>query len=318
MQSTARFRYHGTGGSLFGLVLVNAILTVLTLGIYSFWAKTKVRAFHHAHTEADGDRFAYHGTGGELLRGALRALGVILVIGLVLVGMMMVFAGGAASETAQVALTLVVYAVIGVLTMAAINLTRRYRLSRTSWRGIRFSFHGETGAFTKMMLRGSLLSLVTLGFYTPFFQSQRRAFLVEHTRFGTEPFLYDGEGRALLGDFLKAVLLTIPTLGLSWIWYAAFRHRYFWSHTRMRGGQFVSTVTGGGLFALYATNLLLVMFTAGIGMPWAITRMHAFWCDNLRLAGTVDWASIEQHTHAANAMGEGLADSLDMDVGLGL
>ena len=64
--TTARLRYHGTGGSLFGLMFVNALLTVITLTIYSAWAKTKVRVFHWSHTELDGDRFAYHGTGGEL------------------------------------------------------------------------------------------------------------------------------------------------------------------------------------------------------------------------------------------------------------
>lgn len=65
-----------------------------------------------------------------------------------------------------------------------------------------------------MMARGTLLPIVTLGFYTPFFQSERRTYLVNHTRFGSEPFRYDGDGRQLFGDYVKAVLLTVPTLGL--------------------------------------------------------------------------------------------------------
>lgn len=328
--ATARFRYHGIGGSLFGLMLVNSILTVLTLGIYSFWAKTKLREFHYSHTEADGDRFAYHGTGGELFRGMLRAFGIILVLFLVVslvLGLAMVAIGGEQAAPggsgtgpiiAQAAGMAGFYTVIAILATAAINLSRRYRLSRSSWRGIRFSFHGSTGDYMKLTLRGALLSLITLGLYAPYFQNQNRAFLVNNARFGAEPFSYDGDGRTLFGEYLKALVLTIPTLGLSWIWYAAFKHRLFWSHTRMRGARFVSTVTGRDLLGLYVTNMLLVACTFGIGTAWAITRTHAFWCDNLRLAGTVEWASIEQRAQEASALGEGLADALDMDVGIGL
>src|SRR5687767_706491 len=91
--NTARLRYHGTGGSFFGLVLGNALLTLITVGVYSFWAKNKVREFHYSHTELDGDRFAYHGTGGELFSGYLKAMGVMLVLALVLGLASALFAG---------------------------------------------------------------------------------------------------------------------------------------------------------------------------------------------------------------------------------
>ena len=314
--NTARFRYHGTGGALLGLVVVNALLTVLTLGIYSFWARNRVRQFHYAHTEAGGDCFVYDGTGGELLRGSIRAFAVILLLIVAFAVLTLVSGGDAAPAYTRVAVMLVVYGVIGVLVLAAVNFTRRYRMSRTSWRGIRFSFHGSTGAFIGMMIRGTLLSIVTLGLYTPYFQSQRRGFLVDHTRLGAEEFNYHGNGRALVAEFLKAVLLTIPTLGLCWIWYAAFKDRYLWSQTRMRGGQFISSVTGGELFALHAVNLALVLFTVGIATPWAITRTHDFLCGHLRLVGTVDWASLDQHAPVRGAFGEGLAEHFDIEVGL--
>lgn len=316
--STARFQYHGTGGALLGLTLINAILSMLTLGIYSFWAKSRLRAFHYENTEADGDRFAYHGTGGELLRGALRAFGLILLLGFAFAVLMSILGGPEASPWTQGTITLGFYLLFAVLASAAVNLTRRYRLSRSSWRGVRFAFDGSTGDYMMMMARGTLLTIVTLGFYTPFFQSERRAFLVNHTRFGSEPFRYDGDGRQLFGDYVKAVLLTIPTLGLCWFWYAAHKHRILWSHTKMRGAQFISSVEGNDLLALHLTNFVLVVVTLGIATPWAITRMHAFQCEHLRLVGTVDWASIDQQAQAAGAMGEGLADGLDMDVGLGL
>src|SRR6266545_6090236 len=70
--------FHGTGGTLFGIHLVNTLLTLVTLGVYYFWAKTRLRRFLFSQTEIEGDRFAYHGTGRELLLGTLKA---VLVFG---------------------------------------------------------------------------------------------------------------------------------------------------------------------------------------------------------------------------------------------
>ena len=318
----AKLRYHGEGGALLGLVLVNALLTVLTLGIYSFWARTKVRQFHYAETEMDGDRFAYHGTGGELLIGALKATGIlfltVIVLGIAAFGIGFFVGANADAGVASPLFTLLFYAVFSLLMILAINGARRYRLSRSSWRGIRFNFHGGFGAYLGLMLKGIALSVISLGFYTPFFASERRAFFVNNVRFGSEPFEYKGEGRALFGSWLKSLLLTIPTLGLCWIWYAAFEHRYFWNHTTMRGARFQSSVHGKDLLVLHLTNALLVLFTLGIGTPWAITRTMGFWCDHVMLVGTVDWASIEQRAQTATGTGEALADGLDVDVGIGM
>ena len=55
--------FHGTGGTLFGIHVVNTLLTLVTLGFYYFWAKTRLRRYLFSHTEIEGDRFAYHGTG---------------------------------------------------------------------------------------------------------------------------------------------------------------------------------------------------------------------------------------------------------------
>ncbi len=78
----------GNAGALFGIQLVNLLLTVVTLGIYSFWGKTRVRGYLWSQTEFEGDRFAYHGTGKELLIGWLKAFAILFVLfgGLALAG----------------------------------------------------------------------------------------------------------------------------------------------------------------------------------------------------------------------------------------
>ncbi len=57
--SSQKLEYHGTGGTLLGISIVNLLLTILTLGIYSFWARTKLRRYFYAETELAGDRFAF-------------------------------------------------------------------------------------------------------------------------------------------------------------------------------------------------------------------------------------------------------------------
>ena len=78
----ARLLFHGSGGSLLGIHVVNVLLTIITLGVYYFWAKVRVRNYLLSQTQFAGDRFAYHGTGKELLLGFLKA---VLLIGIPLV-----------------------------------------------------------------------------------------------------------------------------------------------------------------------------------------------------------------------------------------
>ncbi len=130
--TTAKLRYYGTGGSLFGLLFVNFLLTLITLGIYSAWAKNKVRQFHWSHTEMDGDRFAYHGTGGELFRGYLAAALVMIAAGVALTLVTGAIGGEEASIPAMLSVYAAFYIGLFVLIVYAVNSARRYRLTTTS------------------------------------------------------------------------------------------------------------------------------------------------------------------------------------------
>ena len=192
----------------------------------------------------------------------------------------------------------------------------RYRLSRTSWRGIRFSFRGHTWDFVKLFFRGSMLTTLTLGLYYPVFDTRRRAFMVAHAHFGNRPFGFDGNGRQLLLPFVVAVLLTVPTLGLGWFWYVARKRRYFWEHTTFDRARFRSTVTGRLLLNLVGGNVLLLMVTLGLGWPWVLVRNARFACDTVRLAGALDLAGVVQAPQSEAATGDALSTFLGMDVGI--
>lgn len=312
---TLRPSFHGTGGALFVIQFVNALLTVLTLGIYNFWGRTRVRRYIWSQTAFEGDRFTYHGTGGELLKGYLMGMALLFGLGAVLsvLGTLLGQEANAVSALGMVLLWMVIMAsLVGVAQVGA----RRYRLSRTSWRGIRFSFRGSIGEFIGIQIPGILLSVITLGLYIPFLQCRVRRFFAENTRFGTGRFAFYGEGKDLIGPFVLAVLLTIPTLGIYWFWYNAFRDRYYWGNTYFEDASFHSTVTGGALFGLAATNLLLIIFTVGIAVPWVLVRTRRFVADRVVMEGTVDLSAIVQDARLAAATGEGVGEILDLGGGL--
>jgi uncharacterized membrane protein YjgN (DUF898 family) len=108
------------------------------------------------------------------------------------------------SPVAAALLALGGYAVFLVVYPIAVVGSRRFRLSRTSWRGIRFSFRGRARDFIRLYVGGLLLSSLTLGLYYAFFQNNVRRFLIAHSYFGTTRFGYDGDGGDLLGIYILA------------------------------------------------------------------------------------------------------------------
>jgi uncharacterized membrane protein YjgN (DUF898 family) len=309
---THGFFFYGTGGALFGIQIVNILLTILTLGIYYFWGKVRVRSYLLSQTEFAGDRFAYHGTGKELLMGFLKA---VLLFWVPILGLLVGTEILEASPVVKAAAKGLAYILLFVFIPVAMVGARRYRLSRTSWRGIRFSFRGRVIDFIKLFIGGSLLTGITLGLYYPFFDTRRYAFMASHSYFGSQRFHFDGRGRDLFGSYLLALLLTLPTLGLYWFWFQAKKHRYFWEQTSLGQARFRSTVTGGRLLLLGLGNLLLLILTLGLGWPWVLVRNVRFAFQYLTLQGSLDPAAIKQQAQVASATGEGLASFLDLDTG---
>jgi uncharacterized membrane protein YjgN (DUF898 family) len=305
---THRFVFHGRGGSLFGIHIVNVLLTIVTLGVYYFWGKTRVRKYVWGQSEIAGDRFAYHGTGRELFLGFLKAL-LVFALPLYLLYLVRAFAPWVAVKVVAAILS---YIIASVFLPLAIVGARRYRLSRSSWRGIRFSFRGTAWEFVKFFIVNTLLVSLTLGLWYPVFDVGRHAFLVRHSWFGNRKFDFDGSSTGLFGRFVLTLVLTPFTLGLCWFWYLARKRRYFWDHTTFGAARFRNTTRGGPLLWLMLGNLILLVATLGLGWPWAQARSARFLARNLSLVGTLDLEGIEQDARAASATGEGLAGFLDI------
>ena len=333
MISPIRAAFHGMGGTLLGMHVVNVCLTLVTLGGYHFWAKAKIRRYLFSHTSFAGDRFAYHGTGKELYQGFLKAM---LVFGLPYFSLSAAHTfldlPQSIDRLSQALAGLVFFFYVPV----AIVNARRYRCTRTSWRGIRFSFRGRTADFLKLYFRGWLLTILTLGTYYPYFQTQRQAFLHSHTYFGNQRFKFTGHGSGLMVPFVVTLFVTYALLGLCgfaftmqltnagltlllipivlgplWIWLLGQKQRYFWNHTSFGEARFTSDITWQRLFTLYLGNLGLLLATLGWAWPWVTVRNARFFIGTLSLQGPADLDRVLQDTTEVSVTGEGLSNLLD-------
>lgn len=293
--------YDGRAGKLWGVGFKIAFLSLITLGFYRFWGKTQVRRYLWSRVSVMGDRFEYTGTGRELFLGFLIALVVLIPLGAMSYGIE-IFLAGKSGVTQGLVITAqytIFFFLIGYATFRA----RRYRLSRTFLRSIRFWQTGSNVGYALRMMGYLALTIVTLGIARPVGDVALQRYLMQHTWFGSQKFEFHGRAGAMMGKWILSLLLVPFTLGLSLIWYAAFAMRYMVGHTRYQGISFTLPVTFGSLFRIYFVYflimfvLLLVFYGALIGamMPALVlnppTDPQAWVAENVMLVYGVSIAA---------------------------
>jgi uncharacterized membrane protein YjgN (DUF898 family) len=305
--------HHGEVFDLFGIYVINMLLTIVTLGIYRFWAKTRIRRYLWSHTEFLEDRFEYTGTGKELLLGFLIVLAFLIVA---LGAYTLVFTSIWPGWTTDWKFGLIYQAPLLIASFPLFAIARfrarRYRLSRSLWRGIRGAQSGSSSHYGMLSAVCWLLTFLTLGFYWPYMRTRLVAYKLNHTWFGDRAMTFDGNGDALIGIFAICWLLTLPTLGLCWFWYRARALRYYAARTGYATLGFEVTITGGMLMSLTGTNMLLLWFTFGLAYPFVLRRNASYLCNYLTLVGDQDFAVIAQSLKPRPTTGEGMAEAFDI------
>jgi uncharacterized membrane protein YjgN (DUF898 family) len=312
--STKQIYFAGSGSSLFGIYIVNAILTVITLGLYYPWAKAATLRYLYQETELEGSRFTFHGTGKEMFFGFIKAVGIFIALYALL--LWAIFTKDPMTLYTAFA---VFYVALILLIPIAVHGSMRYRMAKSSWRGIHFGYRGSLNELLKIFVGGFILSIVTLGIYSAWFTMNVRKYVLENVRFGSIKFHYTGTG----GDFfvlvLKGYFLTIITLGIYSFWFAKDLFNFYINNLKLEQDERLielrSTATGGGFLGLIMVNILIVLFSLGLATPWATVRTLRFVFSNILIEGDLDLNSISQTEKAySDATGEDVADM--MDIGL--
>jgi len=245
------FTFSGSAREYFPIWLVNLLLSICTLGIYSAWAKVRTLRWFYGHTNVGGHSFDYHATGGQIFKGRMLAMGVIAL--LALPGLVHPF------------LQLLSLLAFGFLIPWAINASLRFQMRVSSWRNVRFDFSGSyrrafwiyvglpvvlaIGAILLIFLfawgmeryvqptayrhasTGPIIA-VTIGFValmllaslavTPIFARMRAVYIAGNTQLGTAPFtlslslkrLYRLMGSSLLAALAAAVVVALLFIGI--------------------------------------------------------------------------------------------------------
>jgi uncharacterized membrane protein YjgN (DUF898 family) len=170
------------------LVMRGAMLELVTVGFYRFWLATDMRRHMWSHTSIAGDAAEYTGTAKELLIGFLFAMAILAPLYLIY------FLAGLEAERLKTLASVPLGLFFYVFMQFAIYRARRYRLTRTVWRGVRFSMVGSGLSYAWRSGLWSLLVAMTLGLALPWRQAALERFKMRHTSYGDLQGRFDGKG----------------------------------------------------------------------------------------------------------------------------
>jgi uncharacterized membrane protein YjgN (DUF898 family) len=300
--------FHGRGIEYFKIQIVNAILCILTLGLYYPWAKEKSLKYLYSQSTFEETPFVFSGTGREMFKGYIKALVILILL----------YAGSfyLLLNEHEVMGALLMYGGLLALMPLAIHGSYRYRMAKTSWKGIRFGYTGDRGDLMIKFFTGLFLTIITLGIYGPWWTISLRSYLLSNVKVGNAKFEYDGNGTDYFWLNLKGYFLTLITFGIYMFWWQKDQFEFFINNLRLEQGNdavfFRSRATGGGFAVLTIVNLLIMVFTLGLGYAWVVTRTMEFVMENVEVSGYYSFDSLQQSQRDySDATAEDMADLLD-------
>lgn len=341
-----RIEFTGTGGEYFRIWIVNLALTILTLGIYSAWAKVRRLKYFHGSTRLAGHAFDYHGNPIAILKGR-----VIGVLGL-----------GAWVAIAELVPAAAIILGIAYLVVVPWIVTRArlFQMRMTSYRGVRFDFERDYGGAFKTLFLAPLAVAFTLGLAAPWAVRLRYRWLIDNTAYGNTWFKLEtglkpvafailrtigvgllvglaafgamfalgfltrgayasGEpiGRELL---VYLALLYVPVLLGSYVVYAYWRRsvlNVMLPATHVGPVRLHAELSARRLAWVYATNAIGIVLTLGLFVPWARVRAAKVVLEatGVKSEGPID-DFIATETEKTSAVGEEVGELFDVDVGL--
>ncbi len=345
---TESFAFSGTAAAYFRIWIVNLCLTIVTLGIYSPWAKVRRNKYLYRNTQLAGGAFDYHADPLAILKG--RAIAVVLLGAYVV------------SAWLQPGLETLVFVLLMLMLPWLLVRSRMFALRNTSYRNIRFSYRPAYREAYKIVLGFYAIGIITLGLALPWARYHRARMLADNSRFGSLDLhmndevsagdfyrIYLGVSLFSLIGFLFLGLLLLPLFGLfgaggsdqgpagtgvsllSFIpllilapLYLAIFFALNAAITRvtlnkLRVGE--HTIKCGwslpSLVTIQVSNLLLIFLSLGLLIPWATVRVQRYMLSNLVLepVGNLDEV-LAGEAEDVSALGEEIGEAFDFDFGL--
>jgi uncharacterized membrane protein YjgN (DUF898 family) len=219
----------GERAAFWRLAMRGGLLELITLGFYRFWLATDVRRHLWSHTLVDGDPAEYTGRAKELL------IGFLIAIAILVPGYLAYFIIGLEAALLQAYISIPLFLFLYLFSQFAMYRARRYRMTRTVWRGLRFSMGGSGWNFSWRAAAWMLLVFVTLGLAFPWRQAALERFKMRHTSYGTLQGRFEATGGSffkqawylwVLAPFAVFFLIPLPFLygafkAIEWRWWVS-------------------------------------------------------------------------------------------------
>jgi uncharacterized membrane protein YjgN (DUF898 family) len=311
-------RFSGRAGEYFSIWIVNLCLSIVTLGIYSAWAKVRRKRYFYGNTRLREAAFDYLADPKAILKGRL-----LVVAALVVYSVTEKFVPLAALGLALLFLLAFPWLMVRAL---------RFNARNSAHRAVRFGFRGTYGQMWRHVGVPAILVPLTLGIAFPWLLYRRDRFVIENSSYGATGFGF----RATAGQYyavslkvfaagLGFLLGSIVTFGIGAIplyllvrsYAEAAMARLKWDSTALSEIRFSCDWTTGGLFRLQVVNALGIVFSLGLLVPWAAIRTARYKLERLSLSpGAALGGFIASNEAQVAAIGEEAGELFGFDFGL--
>lgn len=320
--------FHGQAFEYFKIWIVNIFLTIITLGIYSAWAKVRNKQYFYGNTIIDGSSFNYTAKPISILKGRLIAVGLFAIYSIT----------SELSPIVGLAMMLVFLPLMPWLIIRSLAFNARNSL----YRNIRFDFKGSYGEALGIFLLWPLLIIVTAGLILPYIWYKQNRFVIGQSAFGTTGFEYHAGPKDFFRIFLMALggllgagvlifglytlldqetaimaggLIMIPVYIALFGYFTASIANLNYNSTTIQEHYFTSTLESKQIAWLYFTNTLVIALSLGLMIPWAQVRMARYRaeCLQLEIVGSLDNFIAAEQKHVS-ALGDQIGEVFDVEM----
>ncbi|MBA4742742.1 MAG: DUF898 domain-containing protein [Azoarcus sp.] len=319
------FEFRGEGAEFFRIWIVNILLSIVTLGIYSAWAKVRTMRYFYGNTRLDGSTFEYLADPIRLLKG--RAIAFVLLL-------LYTF-----SDQFSPLLGFATFALFMLALPWIVRQGLAFRNHNSAWRGVRFGFDGSLGDAYKAWLMWPLFGVLSLGILMPYAFAQQARYAIGNGRFGTSRFAFDGPvkrvyiifgaaGGVMIAGVALSTIVGFALPPLSWLvllagylmafaLFGAWMTNWRFNHARLDGHLFEADYDALSYAKLVFTNTLLMVLTLGLFYPWARVRTARYAAEHTRVVadGNLD-AFVAARQQDQTATGAEIGDLFDVEIGL--
>lgn len=345
----ARFKFTGTAGEFFPIWIVNLCLSIITLGVYSAWAKVRTERYFYGNTWVAGAPFEYLADPLKILWGRLIAVAV--------------FAAVLVSSKFWPLVNALLIVFLFIAAPWIIVRSLRFHAWNSAWQGLRFRFDGATKTAYNKFLLLILLAVVSLGLAYPWVKAEQLRYVINSHGYGGKRFnlnvltsdfyviyliaagtaigLYFGilfaallgtggatwsatgstNGLIVGGLMLAIALVAMIVLYLGLLALPVFvKARLFnlcWNHTKLGEHRFRADMRARELIKIFLVNVFAIIFSLGMAIPWAMVRLARYRAEHLTLLPAGDLNQFVADSIAQkNAVGEELGNIFDIDAGI--